>query len=624
VRAYLSSHCNSCHSGESPKADLDLAALLSASDFVSEAEDWLLVARRIESGDMPPPARPRPPEAETKAMLEWIRAAMLSPGGKTDPGRVTLRRLNRVEFANTVRDLFGIALDASAELPADDVGYGFDNIGDVLSVSPLLVEKYLRAARRIAEEATKEGSPGRTRLGLPPTAGSASDEEVRRAAEGLAARAHRRPPLPEDLARLAKLLSEERAAGGSAEDALRLAIEALVLSPRFLFRVEADLEGGLSGDADSTSDRLPDRMPDRVPEAASDRESKHVSQGATDRVRDLDGYELASRLSYFLWSSMPDDALFDAAQKGELADPAVLEAQALRLLRDPRASALVGGFASQWLQVGRLEKSAPDPKLFPGFDKDLEHSMRKETELFAAYVIGEDRSVLDFLDGDYSFLDERLARHYGIEGVTGPEFRRVALGGSARGGVLTHGSVLVATSNPTRTSPVKRGKWVLEVLLGAPPPPPPPDVPELPEKAADGGAATVRERLERHRVDPACAGCHARMDPLGFGLENFDASGAWREKDGETALDVAGELPDGRKFQGPRELKAILREEADQFRRAISERLLTYALGRGVTAKDEAALRGIVEELRKGGDRFSALVRAVARSEPFRRRRVEA
>ena len=370
----------------------------------------------------------------------------------------------------------------------------------------------------------------------------------------------------------------------------------MLVSPHFLFRVELD---------DLVRVEPDDRAHGDAP------------------AQTINDFELATRLSYFLWNTMPDDELFALAEKTALRNPGELEKQVRRMLADAKSRALVDQFAAQWLHLRSLEIVSPNPKQFPAFDPDLRAAMRRETEECFAHVIREDRSVLELLDADYTFVNERLAAHYGIAGVSGEEFRQVSTAGTPRGGLLTQASILTVTSNPTRTSPVKRGRWVLEQLLGAPPPPPPPNVPELKENAVDS-TASLRVRMEQHRANVSCAACHARMDPLGFGLENFDAIGAWRDKDGETPIDASGTLPSGDSFNGPIELKGVLRARAGQFRRCLAEKMLTYAIGRGVERYDRRAIAGITRAIEADGDKFSRLVLAIVESQPFQMRRATA
>jgi hypothetical protein len=381
------------------------------------------------------------------------------------------------------------------------------------------------------------------------------------------------------------LVTKARKRGETFESAIALALRAILVSPDFLFRIEVER-----------------------PAAAGEPAPR------------INGHELASRLSYFLWASMPDEELLRCAEAGTLRDPEVLAAQTRRMLQDPKARALVDAFAGQWLQFRALESVTPDRERFPGFENNLRFSMRRETELFFEDIVREDRSILELIDGRYSFLNERLARHYGVPGVQGQEFRRVALDGTPRGGVLTHGSVLTVSSYATRTSPVLRGKWVLDNLLAAPPPDPPAGVPRLDESTV-GVSQSLRQQLEAHRAQATCIACHSRMDPLGFGLENFDAVGAWRTEDGKFPVDAAGSLPDGRSFAGPDDLKAILRQDSDEFTRCVTEKLLTYALGRGLERYDRRTVKAIARRVAENDHRFSALVIEIAKSLPFQMRK---
>jgi hypothetical protein len=408
----------------------------------------------------------------------------------------------------------------------------------------------------------------------------------------LARRAYRRPVTRDEVAQLDALAARVEQETGSFDEGLASAVQAVLVSPDFLFRIERG-----------------------EPRLAASRK-------APAGIR-LTQHELASRLSYFLWASMPDDALRGAADRGVLRQPAVLKAQVKRMLADPRSGTLGEHFAGQWLQVRALESASPDREKFPGFDHYLRMSMRRETELFVATIVREDRSILDFLDGHYTFLNERLAKHYGIEGVSGPEFRRVALPmDGVRAGVITQGSVLTVSSYATRTSPVLRGRWILDNILAAPPPEPPPDVPNLDDKGV-GTATSVRQQLELHRADPTCASCHKRMDPLGFGLENFDAIGAWRTMDGTVPIDASGTLPNGRTFTGPIELRAILVTQRDAFTRAIAGKLMTYALGRGLERSDRRALAQVATNVAAEQYRFSSLVLQIVNSQAFQMRRAE-
>jgi hypothetical protein len=404
----------------------------------------------------------------------------------------------------------------------------------------------------------------------------------------LARRAYRRPVTDAEVDKITGFIKLAQEHGDTFDQGVRVALEAILVSPDFLFRIEHD------------------RAPD-------DPNEQH-------RIGD---YELASRLSYFLWSSLPDDELFAAAQKGTLHQPEVLNAEVARMLHDPKSVALVDNFAGQWLQLRNLDSIKPDPDKFPEFDAELRASMKQETRLFFKNLMAEDRSVLDLLNAKYSFLNERLAKFYGIDGVTGSEFRKVDLTGTPRGGVLTQASVLTVSSYPNRTSVVIRGKWVLENLLNAPPPPPPPDVPSLDEKGL-GVTVSLRQQMEIHRANPVCASCHTKMDPLGFGLENFNAIGKYRTSDGKFPIDSSGTTPDGRTFNSAVELENLIAAQPRDFAECVTEKMLTYALGRGLETYDKPAVHQIVNGLAATDYRFSKLIEAIVNSLPFQKRRGEA
>jgi hypothetical protein len=685
VKPLLSAYCKPCHNANLSSGGLNVEALTN----LQNRPQWEAIVTRLRNGEMPPKAAKHPDQDLLNAAVDWIESeyARMDRNAPKDPGHVTAHRLNRFEYNNTVRDLLGVDFRPADDFPVDPYGYGFDNIGDALSLSPVLTEKYLKAAEHIAKLAIPDPQhpvPQTTQRYLAERMGQAqmlrisvygefpvdgeytlrsgwyqglkvgvkmqtqllvdgrqvSSEELRfftemdrsfyargiRIAAGkhkieavmepepelkgakpyleyieikgpekqfasqhplltgndprpilepLLRRAYRRHVTSFEVAQLVKLVNDSRSRGDSYPQAMRLAIEAILISPNFLFRIERDPPG--------------------------------------TAAHPISNRELASRLSYFLWSSMPDDELLKVT-------PATLSSQVRRMMADPKSRAFVQNFSGQWLQTRNLDVLKPDPAKFPDYDPELRDAMRTETEMFFATVIREDRSVLDFIDGNFTFVNERLARHYGIEGVTGPEFRKVALDGKQRGGVLTQASVLTVSSYPTRTSPVIRGKWVLENILNTPPPPPPPDVPPLDEKSV-GQTASMREQLEHHRANPLCAGCHSRMDPLGFGLENYDATGRWRTEDGKFPIDSSGTLPNGKSFTGAAELKTILRANPDAFVRALAEKLLTYALGRGLENFDRPAIQQIVDRARANGYRFSALIDGVVNSLPFQQRR---
>ncbi len=587
VVPFLNSHCTDCHSGDEPEAHLALDRYQESSNVQSDYEQWELVRRMLAEHQMPPSDHPQPSQGEILACIEAIDAELDSfdCDASKHPGRVTIRRLNRIEYNNTIRDLIGMDLQPAKDFPSDDVGNGFDNMGDVLTISPILLEKYVAAAQQIADKAFENDAARKRILVHEAKSDDERIEVARRNLREFASRAYRRPLEESDVERLFKVMAYAREQGSSKVETFKTVVTAVLASPQFLFRVELD----------------------PAPDDA-------------DGIRELSDFELASRLSYFLWSSMPDEQLFELAREGELRNPEVLAAQAKRMLADPKANALVDNFAGQWLQLRDVDLLNPDLEQFAGFDDQLRAAMRRETELLFETVMRDDRSVLNFLDADFTYVNERLARHYGIEGIKGDEFRRVALGAQRRG-VLTHASILMLTSNPTRTSPVKRGKWILDNILGEAPPPPPPNVPALGNDGETFGS--LRERMQQHRNDESCAVCHRKMDALGFALENFDAIGAWRDKDGRFEIDPAGTLPGGRQFNGPAELMAILvAEKKTEFCRCLTEKMLTYALGRGLDSFDRCTVKEIVKALPDNDYRFSTIVTKIVTSPPFTMREI--
>ncbi len=713
VEPLLAQYCLDCHSGEEPAGELALNEVLTRGAVSHDRQTWDTMARRLRDREMPPEDGEPLPAEQRETLLAWIDGQLANDdcGGVRDPGRVTIRRLNRNEYDNTIRDLLGVDFHPANDFPADDVGYGFDNIGDVLTMPPILLEKYLIAAQDVADRALGTsltnlvssdnvggGQDAGNGFRVLPSQGDvtakvrsrggkhyilrvqaygdqAGDEPVkmRLAVDGQAvrefdvravadapqryeawvdipkkgqatvavsflndyyrpdlpaphdrnlyvghlelmgpypdsykqiiprehtpedrvlvareivnrtmSRAYRRPSTTAEVDRVLRLVESVHQDGGSFAEGIGLGLQAMLASPHFLFRVELD-----------------------------------PSPDDPDGIRELDDFEVATRLSYFLWSSMPDKELFELARQGALRKDDNLAGQVRRMLADEKSQALVENFAGQWLQLRNLSTVAPDRNTYGHFDEALRGAMRQETETFFANILREDRSVLEFLDADYTFLNERLATHYGIADVKGQEFQRVTLDPARRGGVLGQASVLTVTSNPTRTSPVKRGKWVLDNLLGTPPADPPPDVPPLEEAMLAG---TLRERMEQHRENAVCASCHKVMDPLGFGLENYDGVGAWRDKDGEFAIDASGELPNGQKFSGPQELKQVLLARQDDFLRCLAEKMLTYGLGRGVEYSDRCTVRDVAAATAANEYRFSSLILAVVQSDAFQKR----
>ncbi len=783
VQPFLAKHCVACHNSKLKTADLDVTAFKTVESVANANPEWSKILQRVRTGEMPPKGLPRPDQMQINAVAKWIETEFAREDrmAKPDPGRITARRLNRAEYNNSIRDLLGVDFRPADDFPQDDSVFGFDNIADTLSLSPVLMEKYMVAAEKVSQtalfgvpvskplveryqppyreyelsqkpefeydrtglsmpqslhwmhrfpvdaeylirivpegrrptgsaniemgvwldgklvrtldvDAPQEGNtldlfgmarefrmripagehwlagtvlhiyeglpksyggpnpsgkpeppvPDISRfLKIPPGATPEEAAKLRKEAQlkiallrapanrayihymevmgpydqakgpsaeslkhvfacghldgrhtagcdrvnigNIARRAFRRPVGPSELEPYLKLAALARSQGGSYNDGVATAVQAILVAPDFLFRIEHD--------------------------GAAKTSSSPVSQ-----------HELATRLSYFLWSSLPDEELLRVAEQGRLRVPGVLAGQVRRMLRDPKANALVDNFAGQWLELRRLESAVPDRDKFPQFEEYLRISMRKESELFLQNMMREDRPVLDLLNAKYTFLNQRLAEFYGIKGVEGPEFRKVDLTGTRRGGILTQASVLTVSSYATRTSPVLRGKWVLENLLNAPPPPPPPNVPPLEETKA-GTSASLRQVMEAHRANALCASCHSKMDPLGFGLENFNAIGEWRDKDGQFPIDSSGVLPDGKTFQGSDQLKAILLQNKDAFASAITEKMLTYALGRGLERFDRPAVQQITGKLAAGDYKFSTLVTGIVESLPFQQRR---
>jgi hypothetical protein len=595
VRPVLAARCFKCHGGEKREAGVDLTLTPDPKSPSRQSRLWRAVARQVDSRAMPPEGQPRLTDVERQRLLRWLGRAIGTPDGAgRDPGPSRLRRLSRAEYDRTVRDLLGVPFDAGAAvgMPEESVGRGFSNQADVLTLPPALAEKYLAAADRLLDRIFAERPDAASRAALDAllVARPAPDMPAREAARAVlkrfTRRAYRRAVTDAEIERLLKLFDRVSARGGSYEEGVRLALKAVLVSPHFLFHAEQD--------------RAPRSSREAYP------------------VRD---HELAARLSYFLWASMPDEELSRLADEHRLSDPVTFDRQVKRMLADPKARALAEVFAAEWLQLGKLAGARPDAEFFPTFTPALREGMAAETITFFDRLRAEDGSVLDLLDADYAYLNEELARHYGIAGAEGPRLRKVALKPTDhRGGLLGMGSVLAMTSHTWRTSPTLRGKWVLEVIFGTPPPPPPPDAAKIDDATARGkDPATFRELLARHSSRPACAGCHGKIDPLGFGLENYDAVGRWRD-DGP-GLDASGRLPTGQTFRGPGELKRIIYQRRGEFVRNLAGQLLSYALGRELRYYDEGVVREIVAESEKRECRFSALVAGVVKSYPFSHRR---
>jgi hypothetical protein len=585
VQPLLNTYCFKCHGGEKVKGDVSLAPFNDDGAVQTDPKLWRNVLTQVSDYTMPPKKQTQPTAAERELLVGYITHRLnhldLSKI-KKDPGRVTIHRLNRQEYNNTLRDLLGIDSRPAETFPADGGGGGgFDNNADTLFVPPILMEMYLKAAG----DAIAAADVGRL-VAVKPGAGKSNREAARENLERFAGRAFRRPVEPREIERYFNLSDQAEQRGATFESALKLGYKAILISPNFLFRVEKD-------------------QPTKEPYAISD-------------------FELASRLSYFIWSSMPDDELLKLARENRLHEDAVIDAQVRRMLKDPKSKAVSEYFGGQWLGVNALMTTAmPDRERFPKYTSQIRDSMYLQSIEFIDSIFRDDRSILTLLDSDYTYLNQPLAALYELPKIKGEELRRVSLEGPAkiRGGILGLGAVHVITSYPLRTSPVLRGKWILETVLGAPPPAPPPDVPKLAEDDSPAGVLTLRQRLEKHRADAACASCHSRMDPLGFGLENFDPIGRWRADLSGHPIDAVGTLTTGESFSGPAELKKILLNKKEEFVRTLTGKLLAYALGRGLEFYDEPTIKNITDQLGACGYKSTVLVAEIAKSYPFRYRR---
>ena len=588
VLPLVEKYCMDCHDNDTKKGDLSLEILHGASAARLDIRIWDKVREQIKIGEMPPEKKPQPSAEEKKAILEWISGAetALRSMPQADPGTHRTRRLTRHEYDYTLRDLLGISGHPAENWPSDGAGgEGFENNADTLFLSTLLVEKFLASADTALKETfAKPELKGRILAPLAgqPPQGLTSATVVFRS---FLPRAYRRVITDEDVAEIAKVFSDATTRGLPFDDALKASLKGVLCSPKFLLLQEATRTGS--------------KQPGKLTDA-----------------------EIAQRLSYFLWSSMPDDELFRLAKEGKLQDDNVLAGQVKRMLADPKAVALTRHFAAAWLRFEELFNSVdPDRRKFPDWNDNLRHAMYDEAFEFCDQLLRKNGRALEILEADYTFVNEPLARLYGIPNVQGPQMRRVTLPDARRGGVLGMGAVLASTAYPQRTSPVLRGKWVLETLLGTPPPPPPMNVSKLPEDNEAKKDTTLRQKLEAHRKDPACAGCHRRLDPPGFGLENFDGIGKWRDSDNGKPVDASGSLPDGQSFNGPQELRRVLLGEKDKFTRTVCSRLLGYALGRGLEPADQPTLLKLEEVLRKNDYRMEPLIVALVQSYPFRWRR---
>jgi hypothetical protein len=589
--------CLDCHSGDEPQSRLDLSQFATADAVIARPALASLILARVGAREMPPPdsGTQSPSPDEVQQFVRWIRSALRNAGLRAGPA--PLRRLNRYEYNTTMRDLLGVHTQAGEGLPADGGGgAGFDNAAETLFLSPVHAEKYLDAARTALEYMARDPLSRRQVFVATPDDNTSAEEAAGLILRSVMHRAFRRPVASDEVQRYLQPFRDAVARDESFDQAVMHALQGVLISPHFLFRLE---------------------RPNESPQA-----------------KPVDDFELATRLSYFLWSSLPDDELLKLAAKGKLRERTVLREQALRMLDErignfdrgsefTKARALAENFIGQWLGTRELGgEFVPDKDVFPKYDYELGFAMRHEPVYLFEHMLVENRPLLDLLDCDYTFLTRELAAHYGIKDAPIQRFGELEYvklpDESDRGGVLTMAAVLTVSSYPHRTSPVLRGKWILEKLLGTPPPPPLPDVPPLPESGENAAGKTLRERLEVHRRDAVCASCHSRMDPLGFGLEHYDAIGRLRSEDSGKPIDPTGTLPGGATFSGAQELKRILRERKDDFVRLVTGQMLSYALGRGLVDSDYATIEQVVTRLEEHDYRAQELILGIVESVPFR------
>jgi hypothetical protein len=597
IGALTSEFCLDCHSGDEASGKLDLTRFTDISSVTDYPMTWSKIRARVSAGEMPPPdsGLPRPSQEQVQRLEQWAASVLRDLDER--PGPSPIRRLNRYEYNTTIRDLMGVHVQAGEALPADGGGgAGFDNAAETLFLSPIHAEKYLEAARMALDYMSKDPPARQQILIAAPDDHTSADEAARAILNRFMCRAFRRPVDAQEVRRYLQPYTQATERGETFETAVLQSLQAVLISPHFLFRIEAE--------------------------------------NTTPNARPVSDYELATRLSYFLWSSMPDDQLVQLAAKGKLSERTVLREQVLRMLDQrignfdrgsefSKARALAESFIGQWLGTRELGREfIPDKNIFPEYDDELEFAMRHEPIYLFEHMLIENRPLLDLLDCNYSHVTRELAALYGIDDAPLRRFGELEYielpAESHRGGVLTMAAVLAVSSFPDRTSPVLRGKWVLEKMLGTPPPPPPPNVPELSKKPEDVTGKSLRQRLEVHRQDATCAACHDRLDPLGFGLENYDAIGRWRTEDAGQPVDSQGTLPGGVSFSGPHELKQILLDRKDDFVRMFAGQMLSYALGRGLVESDYATIEKIVQRLQNNDYKTQELVLGIVESVPFR------
>ncbi len=589
VLPFLDRYCIECHDSDSEEGEVNFDAYLTSKSAHRNPDLWESVRAQLELGQMPPHKRKeRPSEAENAALVTWINQLTKQwDQGKmgSDPGRTTIRRLNKNEYNYTIRDLFGLRVRPADQFPEDAGGEaGFDNNADALFLPSLLMENYTEAAGEVVQAVYGNRNAKARYLFIRPTSETPRKVAARTILKRWASLAYRRPVYKSEVERLAGLYETQHSKKRSFDDAMKAPLLAILLSPNFLYRTETEKPG----------------------------KDAYL----------VDHFAFASRLSYFLWSSMPDAELFRLATAGKLNKPEVINSQVARMLADPKSDSLAMHFAGQWFGWELLRSRAnPDTKRYPSFTFDLRISMYRESSEYFKYLIASNSSAYYLLDSDFTFLNDTLARHYGIPGVSGREFRKVVLNDRNRGGVLGMGSVLTATSLPLRSSPAARGNYVLEQILGTPPPPPPMDVEQLPDDDRELKTQTFREALVEHRENESCRSCHELIDPIGFGLECFDGIGRFRTSQNGKPLDVAGEMPDGTVFSAPSQMKSSLLKERDLFARNMVSKMLSYALGRELTPYDRPVIEKITKDVVEDEGRIRTAFSRVATSYPFRYRR---
>lgn len=587
---FLKKNCLACHNGKAAAGGLDVSRLASTSSLKSLPDAWSKVAMRVHNGEMPPKSTLSMDDKE--AFVTWVRESMKAEACSAGlvPGPAPVRRLSRAQYTSSIRDLLNLHVDVGATLPPDGAGgEGFDNAAETLFLSPIHAEKYLEAAKLALTFASKDPRARAKFLIAQPGPGVSPDDAARTILRDFLPRAFRRPPEKSDAAFYLGLFQSAQKRGDSFEDSILYSLRGVLISPQFLFRAEPS--------------------------------------NPALKMRMLDDYSLASRLSYFLWSSPPDSLLLALAETGKLSDPEILKGQVARMLRNQRSTDFARSFVDQWLRTRDLGQAfKPDPELFPEWsDPELQGDIRNQPVLFFREILANDLSILDFIDSKWTIATKKLQKVLYDTAIkparpnNQEQPQRIELPeGTGRGGLLGMSAVLAVSSHPHRTSPVLRGKWLLDSILGTPPPPPPPNVPKLEEGKPGETPTTLRERLAQHRANPACASCHSRIDPLGFALENYDVLGRWRTEDAGQLLDARGELPDGTTFDGPQELKAALMLKKDLFVRNLTNKMLGYALGRGLTLQDACTVDSIVSEVERNGYSAHALINAVVMSVPFR------